>query len=175
MIKYLLLLINAILFIPNYSFASRLDIYFEGNLLVLGCRLSDNDTKKEIYLSELRLFSLDNQGRSDTQYFQINIVDCSKVALDKMIKITFNSQNIETHNNIDYLTTTGNSNVLLSLTDSENKEIKFNTPIDTNKVIESGKGSSNILTFGVYAQKPFNNFLNTGSFSSIVTFSLDYQ
>ena len=92
-----------------------------------------------------------------------------------MIKITFNSQNIETHNNIDYLTTTGNSNVLLSLTDSENKEIKFNTPIDTNKVIESGKGSSNILTFGVYAQKPFNNVLNTGSFSSIVTFSLDYQ
>ncbi len=44
------------------------------------------------------------------QPFKLDIMDCSAMALNKTIKITLNTQNIETHNGINYLKTTGESN-----------------------------------------------------------------
>ncbi len=166
---------GALLFIANKSFSNSLSVYFEGVLIPLGCQLSDDDTKKNIYLSGLRFSSLENLERSDTQPFQLNIVDCSAMALNKTIKITFNTQSTEIHNGVSYLKTTGESNVLLALTDSTGKELGLNAPIDISTVTETGKGSINTLTFGVYAQKPFKERLKVGSFSSLVTFNLDYQ
>ncbi|WP_404931995.1 fimbrial protein [Providencia rettgeri] len=137
--------------------------------------MSDDDTQKKIYLSGLRFSSIETLGRSDMQPFKLDIMDCSTMALNKTIKITLNTQNIETHNGINYLKTTGESNVLLALTDSRGKELELNTTIDVSTVTESGKGSVNTLLFGVYAQKPFSTRLKTGGFSSTVTFNLDYQ
>lgn len=159
----------------NTSFANTLTVYFEGVLVPLGCRLSDDDTQKKIYLSGLRFSSIETLGRSDMQPFKLDIMDCSAMALNKTIKITLNTQNIETHNGINYLKTTGESNVLLALTNSRGKELELNTTIDVSTVTESGKGSVNTLLFGVYAQKPFSSLLKTGGFSSTVTFNLDYQ
>ncbi len=177
MTKYLSYLFgfSALLLIANNSFANSLSVYFEGVLVPLGCQLSDDDTKKKIYLSGLRFSTLENLGRSDVQPFQLDIVDCSAMALNKTIKITFNTQSTETQNGVTYLKTTGDSNVLLALTNNKGKELGFNKAIDISTVTESGKGSINTLTFGVYAQKPFKERLKTGSFSSLVTFNLDYQ
>lgn len=172
----LMVSMSSLLFTSYGSLANSLSVYFEGALVPLGCRLSDDDTKKKVYLSGLRFSELENQGRSDIQPFQLDIVDCSTAALNKTIKITLNTQDTETHNGVTYLKTTGESNVLLALTDGKNAQpLKFNTPIDISTVTESGKGSINPLQFGVYAQKPFNGRLKTGSFSSLVTFNLDYQ
>lgn len=175
MTKYSILLFSLLFLTGNSSFANSLTVYFEGVLVPLGCRLSDDDAQKKIYLSGLRFSSLETLGRSEVQPFQLDIVDCSAMALNKTIKITLNTQNTETHNGINYLKTTGESNVLLALTDSNGKELDLNTKIDVSTVTESGKGSINTLSFGVYAQKPFNARLQTGSFASIVTFNLDYQ
>ncbi|MDD9338660.1 MAG: fimbrial protein [Providencia heimbachae] len=164
-----------LLLIANNSVANSLSVYFEGNLIPVGCQLSDDGNKKKIYLSGLRFSSLENLGRSDTQPFQLDIVDCSTTALNKTIKITFNTQSTEIHNGINYLTTTGESNVLLAITNSKGKELEFNTPLDVSTITATGKGSVNTLTFGVYAQKPFKERLKTGSFSSLITFNLDYQ
>lgn len=159
----------------NSSSANSLTVYFEGVLVPLGCRLSDDDAQKKIYLSGLSFSSLETLGRSDMQPFKLDIVDCSEMTLNKTIKITLNTQNTEVHNGINYLKTTGESNVLLALTDSNGKELDLNTKIDISTVTESGKGSINTLSFGVYAQKPFNARLKTGGFASTVTFNLDYQ
>ncbi|WP_375084001.1 fimbrial protein [Providencia sp. SKLX074055] len=175
MTKYSIFLFSLLFLTANSSFANSLTVYFEGVLVPLGCRLSDDDAQKKIYLSGLRFSSLETLGRSDIQPFQLDIVDCSTMALNKTIKITLNTQNTEVHNGINYLKTTGESNVLLALTDSNGKELDLNTKIDVSTVTESGKGSINTLSFGVYAQKPFNARLKTGSFASTVTFSLDYQ
>lgn len=177
MTKYIFFLLSfsPLLLAGNNNLENSMVIYFEGNLLPISCHLSDDDMKKKIYLSGLRFSSLENLGRSDIQYFQLNIVDCSAMVLNKTIKIIFNTKNTEIHNGINYLKTTGDSNVLLALTNNNGKELNFNTPIDISTVTESGKGSINTLTLGVYAQKPFNERLKTGSFSSLVTFNLDYQ
>lgn len=172
----LIVSLSTLLLTSQSSLANSLSVYFEGALVPLGCRLSDDDTQKKIYLSGLRFSELENQGRSDIQPFQLDIIDCSTAALNKTIKITLNTQDSETHSGVTYLKTTGESNVLLALTDSKNGQpLKFNTPIDVSTVTESGKGSINSLQFGVYAQKPFSGRLRTGAFSSLVTFSLDYQ
>ncbi|EPL6455335.1 fimbrial protein [Providencia rettgeri] len=175
MTRCVIFLFSLLFLTANNSFANSLTVYFEGVLVPLGCRLSDDDTQKKIYLSGLRFSSLETLGRSDMQPFKLDIVDCSTMALNKTIKITLNTQNTEVHNGINYLKTTGESNVLLALTDSNGKELDLNTKIDVSTVTESGKGSINTLSFGVYAQKPFNARLKTGGFASTVTFNLDYQ
>lgn len=175
MTKYTIFLFSLLFLTANNTFANSLTVYFEGVLVPLGCRLSDDDAQKKIYLSGLRFSSLETLGRSDMQPFKLDIVDCSEMTLNKTIKITLNTQNTEVHNGIHYLKTTGESNVLLALTDSNGKELDLNTKIDVSTVTESGKGSINTLSFGVYAQKPFNARLKTGGFASTVTFNLDYQ
>ncbi|MDR2227282.1 MAG: type 1 fimbrial protein [Providencia sp.] len=175
MTRCVIFLFSLLFLTANNTFANSLTVYFEGVLVPLGCRLSDDDTQKKIYLSGLRFSSLETLGRSDIQPFKLDIVDCSTMALNKTIKITLNTQNTEVHNGINYLKTTGESNVLLALTDSNGKELDLNTKIDVSTVTESGKGSINTLSFGVYAQKPFNARLKTGGFASTVTFNLDYQ
>lgn len=178
MTKYLssILVFSSLLLVSNLSFANSLVVYFEGTLLPLGCQLSDDDTKKKIYLSGLRFSELEIQGRSAIHPFQLDIIDCSSIALNKTIKITFNTKDTETHNGTTYLKTTGESNVLLALTNGNNGQpLEFNKPLDFSKITESGKGSINTLPFGVYAQKPFNQPLKTGSFSSLVTFNVDYH
>ncbi|WP_273803232.1 MULTISPECIES: fimbrial protein [Providencia] len=175
MTRCVIFLFSLLFLTANNTFANSLTVYFEGVLVPLGCRLSDDDTQKKIYLSGLRFSSLETLGRSDMQPFKLDIVDCSTMALNKTIKITLNTQNTEVHNGINYLKTTGESNVLLALTDSNGKELDLNTKIDVSTVTESGKGSINTLSFGVYAQKPFNARLKTGGFASTVTFNLDYQ
>lgn len=174
---FTLIVCMSVLLLTSYgSLANSMTVYFEGVLVPLGCRLSDDDTKKNIDLSGLRFSELENQGKSDIQTFQLDIVDCSTAALNKTIKITLNTQNTETHNGTTYLKTTGESNVLLALTNGKNGlSLQFNAPIDISAVTEFGKGSINSLLFGVYAQKPFSEQLRTGSFSSLVTFNLDYQ
>lgn len=175
MTRYSIFLFSLLFLTWNTSFANSLTVYFEGVLVPLGCRLSHDDTQKKIYLSGLRFSSLETLGRSEIQPFKLDVMDCSAMALNKTIKITLNTQNTEIHNGINYLKTVGESNVLLALTDSHGKELSLNTTLDVTTVTESGKGSVNTLLFGVYAQKPFNNRLKTGSFSSTVTFNLDYQ
>lgn len=175
MTRYSILLFSLLFLTWNTSFANSLTVYFDGVLVPLGCRLSDDDTQKKIYLSGLRFSSLETLGRSEIQPFKLDVMDCSAMALNKTIKITLNTQNAEIHNGINYLKTVGESNVLLALTDSQGKELSLNTTLDVTTVTESGKGSVNTLLFGVYAQKPFNSRLKTGSFSSTVTFNLDYQ
>lgn len=151
-------------------------VYFDGELVKTRCHLSDDDTKKKVYLSELRFSELENQSRSPTYHFQLDVVDCAPIDLNKTIKITFNTKDIEQHNGITYLKTTGESNVLLALTNSNNDQpVELNQPIDLTKVTESGEGSVNTLSFGVYVQKPFNQQLKTGSFSTLITFNVDYQ
>ncbi|MBQ0270562.1 fimbrial protein [Providencia huaxiensis] len=178
MTKYLLsiLVFSSLLLVSNLGFANSLVVYFEGTLIPLGCQLSDDDTKKKVYLSGLRFSELENQGRSAIQPFKLDLIDCSSFALNKTIKITFNAKNTETHSGITYLKTTGESNVLLVLTDGNNGQpLEFNKLLDFSKITESGKGSINTLSFGVYAQKPFNQPLKTGSFSTLITFNVDYQ
>lgn len=175
MTRCAIFLFSLLFLTANSSFANSLTVYFEGELLAVGCHLSDDDTQKKIYMSGLRFSSLETQGRSEMLPFQLDIVDCSAMALNKTIKITLNTQNSEAHNGINYLKTTGESNVLLALTDRNGKELDLNTKIDVSTVTETGKGSINTLSFGVYAQKPFNARLKTGAFSSTVTFNLDYQ
>ncbi len=58
---------------------------------------------RKIYLSGLRFSSIETLGRSDMQPFKLDIMDRSAMALNKTIKITLNTQNIETHNGINYL------------------------------------------------------------------------
>lgn len=159
----------------NSSLANTLVVNFEGNLQVMGCRLSDDSAIKEVVLTNLRFSSLENQGQSDIQPFTLDIVDCSTPALNKTIKLVLAPHNTEIHNGISYLQTAGGSNVLLALTDNNGKELLFNTPLDISTITQSGKGSVNTLLLGVYAKKPFSGQLNAESFSSLVTFSLDYQ
>ncbi|MGO2303283.1 MAG: fimbrial protein [Providencia sp.] len=175
MTKCVIFLFSLLFLTANSSVANSLVVYFEGVLVPLGCRLSDDDAQKKINLSGLRFSSLETLGRSEMQPFKLDIMDCSEMTLNKTIKITLNTQNSEAHNGINYLKTTGESNVLLALTDSNGKELNLNKKIDVSTVTASGKGSVNTLSLGVYVQKPFNARLKTGGFASIVTFNLDYQ
>lgn len=54
MTRYSTLLFSLLFLTWNTSFANSLTVYFEGVLVPLGCRLSDDDTQKKIYLSGLR-------------------------------------------------------------------------------------------------------------------------
>lgn len=159
----------------NNSLAGNsLVVNFEGNLVVSGCELSDDALKKQVELPNLRFSSLEQQGRSELQPFQLDIVNCTPTMMNKTIKITLSSKRIAANNGIRYVMTDGPTNVLLAITDSEGKELTFNTPIDISKVTQVGKDSINTLAFGVYAIKPWVGRLRPGDFSALVTFNLDY-
>lgn len=176
MTRNMTLLLGAgfMLLVSQYS-AAEMTVSFEGNLVKVGCRLSDDSAGKEVVLPEQRFSELENQGRSEPYFFQLEILDCSKNTLNKTVKITFNSNNTEKHNGIDYLKTAGSTNLLLALTDHKGKEIALNSAINTRKITETGKDSINTVSLGVYAQKPFNSSLYAGDFSAMLTFNLDYQ
>ncbi|HBO24299.1 MAG TPA: type 1 fimbrial protein [Providencia sp.] len=176
MTKFLSLILGAylLLLVGNNSLANGLVVNFEGNLLTNGCKLSDDALKKEITLPNLRFSTLENLGRSDIQPFQLDIVNCTTMAMNKTIKITLSSEKIITNNGISYVMTNGVTNILLALTDNEGKELKFNVPIDISKITQVGKDSVNTLLLGVYAKKPWIDRLKPGDFSALVTFNLDY-
>ncbi|WP_413495902.1 fimbrial protein [Morganella psychrotolerans] len=170
----LLLSAGFMLLVSQFS-AAEMTVSFEGNLVNPGCHLSDDSTRKEVVLPEQRFSELEYQGRSEPYFFQLEILDCSKNILNKTVKMTFSSNTTEKHNGIYYLKTAGSTNLLLALTDHQGKEIALNSAIDTQKITETGKGSINIVSLGVYAQKPFNTSLYAGDFSAMLTFNLDYQ
>ncbi|HFT7131105.1 TPA: fimbrial protein [Klebsiella aerogenes] len=95
------------------------------------------------------------------------------MALNKTVKINFNTQGYEVHNGLMYLKTTGDANVLLALTDGNGKEIIFNKPISISAITETGMGGK--LKFGVYAKTPFDSRLQIGGFSSTIMFNIEYQ
>lgn len=176
MMKNITLLLSACLMplVSPFS-AADMTVLFEGNLIQLGCHLSDDSAKKKVVLPEQRFSELENQGRSEPYFFQLEILDCSKSTLNKTVKITFKSSNTEKNNGIHYLKTAGSTNLLLAITDQKGKEIVLNTAVDIRKIIEIGKGSINIVSLGIYAQKNFNKPLVAGDFSAMLTFNLDYQ
>lgn len=158
----------------NSPFVYSLTANFEGTLATSTCQLSDDDNKKNIPISGLNFNSLQSLGRSNIQYFMLSIIKCPTTAINKTIGITFNIQNTEVNNGINFLKTEGDTNMLLALTNEKGRELEFNKPINVSKVTQSGNGLVNTLTLGVYAQKPFNAELKTGNFSAIATFSLNY-
>lgn len=164
-----------LLSIAGCTFADNLTVNFEGVLLTIGCRLDDDDMQKKINLSDLRFSTLENTGRSAIMPFTITIKNCSKLALNKTVKINFNTQDYEVHNGLTYLKTTGDANVLLALTDGNGKEITLNKPINISTITETGIMGLNKLKFGVYAKTPFDSRLQIGDFSSTITFNIEYQ
>lgn len=174
MIKFKFLFMFFLLSIAGRTFSDNLTVNFEGVLLTIGCRLDDDDMQKNIHLSDLRFSTLENIGRSELIPFTITLKNCSKMALNKTVKINFNTQDYEVHNGLTYLKTTGDANVLLALTDGNGKEIIFNKPISISAITETGMGGDK-LKFGVYAKTPFDSRLQIGGFSSTIMFNIEYQ
>ncbi len=170
MSKVLLLIIFFSYFV---SANSSLDVNFRGILTSTTCQLSSDSLEQEIAINNLRWQYLNEYGRSPIKYFFLNIEKCSDTDLAKTISITWKSNSVIVIDGNNYIATDGNTNILLGITNSDDKLIELNKPMQFSQVEKVGEMQK--IKFGVFASKPNERNINIGDFISIVTFTVEYE
>lgn len=172
---------NKFLFFPIFftffhgqvSAGNGLDVEFSGELVSTACRISSDSLNKKVTLYNLRWQSINKDVYSEITSFDIEIDNCSQSDLNKSIKMSWISSQLISIDGNKFLTTQGDSNVLLGLSDKEGTPVDWNEPVNIGNV--SNAGTSQRFTFGVYVRKPVSGDANVGDFSGVATFSLDYE
>ncbi|OAT38672.1 fimbrial protein [Proteus myxofaciens] len=153
--------------------ANSLDVEFSGELVTTACQVSADSLNQKITLYNLRWQSINETGVSDVTPFSIDIDKCSEVDLQKIIKLTWQSNDLVNIGSDTFLTTKGESGVLLGLVDNNNTPLIWNQPMTIGDVnVVEGLQQ---FDFGVFVRKPATGDANTGDFSGIVTFNVEYE
>ncbi|EPG7654515.1 fimbrial protein, partial [Proteus mirabilis] len=101
------------------------------------------------------------------------IEKCSDTDLAKTISITWKSNSVIVIDGNNYIATDGNTNILLGITNSDDKLIELNKPMQFSQVEKVGEMQK--IKFGVFASKPNERNINIGDFISVVTFTVEYE
>ncbi|HBO24801.1 MAG TPA: type 1 fimbrial protein [Providencia sp.] len=152
---------------------NSLDVEFSGELVSTACQVAAESINKKITLYNLRWQFINEKGTSEVTPFTIAIDKCSETDLQKSIKLTWKSNELVNIGSESFLTTKGDSGVLLGLIDHDEKPIVWNKPItigDINTVENLQQ-----FDFGVYVRKPITGEAKVGDFSGIVTFNMEYE
>lgn len=158
---------------PNSFGANTLDIEFSGQLISTMCQLTSDSLNQEIKLENIRWQTINEEGISDTTAFSLRIEKCSATDLNKVVKLIWQSNQLVTINGNSFLTTTGNSKVVLGLVDMKNNPVIWNKSMSIGSVTIAENMQE--FNFGVYVRKPAQGNANAGDFSGIVNFTLEYE
>ncbi|HBO22404.1 MAG TPA: type 1 fimbrial protein [Providencia sp.] len=153
--------------------ANSLDVEFSGELVRTSCKVATESINKKITLYNLRWQQINEHETSAVTPFTIAIDKCSESDLRKSIKLTWQSNSLINIGSNSFLTTKGDSGVLLGLNDQNEKPIVWNTPVVISdvSVIEGLQQ----IGFGVFVRKPATGEARIGDFSGIVTFNVEYE
>lgn len=171
--QFYLLPISLLFFSPISLSANSLDVKFDGILMNTGCKVTSDSLVKGVKIYNLRKQFINENERSAITPFSIDIEKCSDTDLNKVIKLTWQSSQLVTINNESFLTTQGDSGVVLGLVDNNENTISWNTPIvvDTVSVVDNIQQ----LKFGVFVRKPASGNVEIGSFTGTVQFKVEYE
>lgn len=172
-LRYGLPAIFLLLPLKGFTAGNYLDVEFYGELVTTACQVSAESLKKKITLHNLRWQYINENGSSAITPFTIEIEKCIASDLQKIVKFTWQSPNLTTIAGNQYLTTQGESGVLLGLVDSDGNPLIWGQPMSTGKVTTvNGEQQFN---FGVFVQKPANVDAKVGDFTGTATFKVEYE
>lgn len=157
---------------PAWS-ANNLDVEFSGELVSTACQVAAESINKKITLYNLRWQFINENETSAVTPFTIAIDKCSETDLQKSIKLTWQSNELVNIGGDSFLTTKGDSGVVLGLIDHDEKPIVWNKPMTIGDV--SVVDGLQQFDFGVFVRKPATGEAKIGDFSSIVTFNVEYE
>ncbi|WP_300004072.1 fimbrial protein [uncultured Cedecea sp.] len=153
--------------------ANFLDIEFSGELIGSSCTVATESMNKNITIYNLRRQFINENEKSDVTPFTIAIDKCSDIDLQKSIKITWKNNELVSVGGVDFLTTSGESGVLLGLVDKDGNPIIWNEPMTIGNVtVVEGLQQ---FDFGVFVRKPATGEARIGDFSGIATFNVEYE
>lgn len=153
--------------------ANNLDVEFSGELVSTACQVAAESVNKKIALYNLRWQFINENDRSAVTPFTIAIDNCSETDLQKSIKLTWQSDALVKIGGDSFLTTKGDSGVVLGLIDHDEKPIIWNKPMPIGDVsVVEGLQQFN---YGVFVRKPATGEARIGGFSGIVTFNVEYE
>lgn len=153
--------------------ANSLDVEFSGELVSTACQVAAESINKKITLYNLRWQFINENETSAVTPFTIAIDKCSVTDLQKSIKLTWQSNELVNIGGDSFLTTKGNSGVVLGLIDHDEKPIIWNKPMTIGDV--SVVEGLQQFDFGVFVRKPATGEAKIGDFSGIVTFNVEYE
>lgn len=153
--------------------ANSLDVEFSGELVSTACQVATESINKKITLYNLRWQFINENETSAVTPFTIAIDKCSVTDLQKSIKLTWQSNELVNIGGDSFLTTKGNSGVVLGLIDHDEKPIIWNKPMTIGDV--SVVEGLQQFDFGVFVRKPATGEAKIGDFSGIVTFNVEYE
>ncbi|EKT60247.1 fimbrial protein [Providencia burhodogranariea] len=153
--------------------ANSLDVEFTGELVSTACQVAAESINKKITLYNLRWQFINENEASAVTPFTIAIDKCSETDLQKSIKLTWQSNELVNIGGDSFLTTKGNSGVVLGLIDHDEKPIVWNKPMTIGDV--SVVEGLQQFDFGVFVRKPATGEAKIGDFSGIVTFNVEYE
>lgn len=153
--------------------ANSLDVEFTGELVSTACQVAAESINKKITLYNLRWQFINENETSAVTPFTIAIDKCSETDLQKSIKLTWQSNELVNIGGDSFLTTKGNSGVVLGLIDHDEKPIIWNKPMTIGDV--SVVEGLQQFDFGVFVRKPATGEAKIGDFSGIVTFNVEYE
>lgn len=158
---------------PQAWAANSLDVEFSGELVSTACQVAAESINKKITLYNLRWQFINENETSAVTPFTIAIDKCSETDLQKSIKLTWQSNELVNIGGDSFLTTKGDSGVVLGLIDHDEKPIVWNKPMKIGDV--SVVEGLQQFDFGVFVRKPATGEAKIGDFSSIVTFNVEYE
>lgn len=153
--------------------ANSLDIELSGELVNTACQVAAGSLHQKITLYNLRWQLINENGTSAVTPFTIAIDKCSATDLQKSIQLTWKSSELVTIGGESFLTTKGDSGVVLGLVDHDEKPLVWNKPMTMGDV--SVVDGLQQFDFGVFVRKPATDEANVGDFSGIVTFQVEYE
>ncbi|MEQ4672911.1 fimbrial protein [Providencia manganoxydans] len=158
---------------PQTWATNSLDVEFSGELVSTACQVAAESINKKITLYNLRWQFINENTTSAVTPFSIAIDKCSETDLQKSIKLTWKSQELVNIGGDSFLTTKGDSGVVLGIIDQDEKPIVWNQPMTIGDVnVVEGLQQ---FDFGVFVRKPATGEAKIGDFSSIVTFNVEYE
>lgn len=158
---------------PQVSATNSLDVEFSGELVSTACQVATESINKKITLYNLRWQFINENETSAITPFTIAIDKCSETDLQKSIKLTWQSNELVNIGSDSFLTTKGDSGVVLGLIDHDEKPIVWNKPMIVGDV--SVVNGLQQFDFGVFVRKPATGEAKIGDFSGIVTFNVEYE
>ncbi|MBP6123979.1 MULTISPECIES: fimbrial protein [Providencia] len=161
------------LMIPCLSLANSLDVEFSGVLIRSSCQVTTESINKKVQLNNLRKKFINENQQSEVTPFYIGIEKCSPVDLYKMIKFTWQSNQLVMIDGQSYLLTQGSSNAVLGLVNRDGDPIIWNAARKVGSV--SIIDSEQRLAFGAFIRKPASGEVKEGDFSTQVTFAVEYE
>lgn len=150
-----------------------MDVEFSGELVSTACQVATESINKKITLYNLRWQFINENETSAITPFTIAIDKCSETDLQKSIKLTWQSNELVNIGSDSFLTTKGDSGVVLGLIDHDEKPIVWNKPMIVGDV--SVVNGLQQFDFGVFVRKPATGEAKIGDFSGIVTFNVEYE